>query len=103
MIVVRLVLLFELTLAAKCDHIVLDRKVEVLTLHARQFCFEHDLLLIFIDVDTGTPGSASHAFIVKAARHAAGKKAVHLFLKRAQVAERIITNDTHDSILQNSL
>src|SRR5438445_9338102 len=102
MIVVSFVLLFELTFAAERDHIVLDRQIEILSIHARKFSFQDNLLFVFIDVHVGTPCAACNTFFVKRARDTAGKKPVHFFLKCSQVAKRVITNNTHNShCLQN--
>src|SRR5207253_256977 len=72
-------------------------EVEVFAIHARKFSFQNHLVLVLIDVNAGTPRAASDTFFIKCARHAAGEKSVDFVLKSSQVAERVITNDTHFS------
>src|SRR5207248_11516636 len=103
MIVVRFVFLFELTFAAEGDHVALDRQIKVLSIHARQFGLEHNLLFVLIDVHAGTPRAPRNTFFVKRARDTAGKKPVHFFLQSSQVAKRVITNDTHFLLPPKSL
>src|SRR6185295_11376222 len=74
-----------------------DRQVKVLAVHARQLGFEHDLVLVLIDVHIGVPGSPGDAFVVEGSGHIAGKKTIYFLLETSQIAKRVVTNDTHDS------
>jgi hypothetical protein len=80
MIIITLVLFFEATFASESYDIILDREVEILALHARQFCFENYLVLVFINVHTGIPSSSSNAFVIVGSREIGGKKAIDLVL-----------------------
>src|SRR2546430_16856491 len=95
MVVVRFVLLFEVTLSPKSDDVVLNGKIKVLALHAGQFRLEHDLVLVFVDVYAWTPGTAGDTLVVKPG-HVTGKQTINFVLKRSQIAKRIVTNDAHN-------
>src|SRR6266576_6413402 len=97
MIVVRFLFLFELTFAAKRDHVILDRQIKVFPIHARKFSLQHNLLFVLIDIHAGTPRASRNTFFVKSARDTASEKPVHFFLKSSQVAKRVISNNTHNS------
>src|SRR5205809_4500125 len=96
MIVVGVFFLFKVALAAKSDDVVFDRNVEILALHARQFSLQHDLILVLIDVNIRTPGSASNAFVVESPGKISRKQTIYLFLEGSQIAKRVVTNDTHN-------
>src|SRR5438876_12341108 len=95
MVVVRFILLFEVTLSTKSDHVVLDGKFKVFALHAGQFRLEHDLVLVFVDVYAWTPRTAGDTLVVKPG-HVAGKQTIYFILKRPQIAKRVVTNDAHN-------
>src|SRR5437879_13857340 len=97
MVVVCVFLLFEMTLAAKGDHVVLNREIKILATHTGQFCLEHDVVLVFVDIDARTPRTARDSLIVERMRQVAGEKTIHFLLQRSQIAKRIITTDTHNS------
>src|SRR5688500_6741282 len=87
-VVVRLVALLEAALAAQRQHVILDRQLEVLPVHAGQLGFEHDLVLVLVDVHARHPSAAGDALVAEGARDVAGEKAIHLILQSPQVAER---------------
>ncbi len=95
MVVVRFVLLFEVTFSAKSDDVVLNGKIKVFALHAGQFRLEHDLVLVFVDVYAWTPRTTGDTLVVKPG-HVAGKQAIYLILKRPQITKWVVTNDTHN-------
>src|SRR6266576_3317608 len=95
MIIIGLLLLLEPTFATQRDDVVLNCELEVFTLHSWKLCLEDYVVFVLVDVDTGVPGSPADTFLAKTCRQIRGKQAVHLFLQRAQVTERVITNDTH--------
>src|SRR6267143_2161395 len=66
MIIIRVLVFFELSLTTQGDHIVFDRQLKVFPFHSGQFGFQHDVVLILINVDAGIPGAASNAFFAEA-------------------------------------
>src|SRR5438309_4116521 len=95
MVVVLIVRLFAATLPPTGDHVVLDGKIKVFALHAGQFRLEHDLVLVFVDVYAWTPRTAGNTLVVKPG-HVAGKQTIDFILKRPQITEWVVTNDTHN-------
>src|SRR5258708_24841417 len=98
MIIIGLVLFLEAPLAAQSDHIVLDSEIKVFPIHSRQLGFKNDLVLVFINVNGWVPGAAADTFVAEGRCQITGKQTIHFFLQRAQIAKRIVAQNTHFEI-----
>ena len=96
MVIVCFVFLFKVTLAAKCQHVVFDRKVEIFAVHSGQLSLKHDLILVLIDIHAGTPSPPGYTVVVVGPADVAGKKPIYFLVQVPQVAEWVIANNTHN-------
>src|SRR6266850_6335678 len=101
MIVVGVVRFLKPTLATQSNNVVLDSQVEVFLFHSRQLRLQHNLVLIFVDIDAWIPGAATDALIAKRAVKIGGEQTVYFLLQASQIPKRVITNNTHGNLLLN--
>src|SRR5947209_10370872 len=101
-VVVRIVLFLESALAAQRDDVVLYAQIKVFSFHARQLGFEHNLILVLVDVHAGVPSAARYAFVIEGAREVVREETVDFILQRPQITERVVTDDSHNSFLLHS-
>src|SRR6476619_4350725 len=95
MIVVGVVGFFKATLTSKSDHVVLNRQIKLFLFHSGQFRLEDDLVFVFVDVDARTPRTTADAFVAERTGKIGRKQPIDLFLKRPEVSERVVSDNTH--------
>src|SRR5436190_14009025 len=83
MVVVLIGLLFKFALAGEREYVVLERKVEILSFHARQLGFEHERVFVLKNIDSRAPCPAKKLFAIARNGSNACKNAVHLILETA--------------------
>ena len=98
--VVTLILLFKLAFAMDGQNIVLDRDVHVLRFHPRKFCFDDQLVLVFVDIYAWVPSTAKQ-FIVAGTLESKIKCAIYLVLQAPSFAKRVVSDQIHFSTLLN--
>src|SRR5262249_16266401 len=79
----------------KRNHIVLDRQIEIFSVHPRKLGLEHDLVFVFVNIYARMPRSARNSFIIECPSNVAGKKPVHFILKTSQIPKGIVTSNSH--------